>query len=295
LNFELNGGWGGGPGAIALPEPIQNSKFKIELFRPPAMNYADFARRAHDLFDSIPVDLRGGVEYLAVERRVMRHPEMPDVYTLGECATGELELGDDFAAPTRSGIYLYWGSFQRLARDEPEFDWEGELWETLTHELRHHRESGAGEDALEDFDYAADENFKRREGEPFDPFFFRMGEDAGDGWRDVDGDLFLERVVPALPAAPLAVELGDLHLMLEPPAELGEVHFLYLEELRGELDTALVLVRHRGAWERLRSLLRPAAPRVLESAAIWTSRGGAGVPLAEGRGGTDAPEPETMT
>ena len=114
------------------------------------MNFEAFERRAQELFDTIPTDMRGGVEYLSVEPRSLRHPSMAGVYTLGECATGDLDLGSEFGSEERSGIHLYWGSFRALARDDPDFDWEAELWETLTHELRHHRESGAGEDALDD-------------------------------------------------------------------------------------------------------------------------------------------------
>ena len=61
-------------------------------------------------------------------------------------------------------MHLYYGSFRELARLDEDFDWEAELWETLTHEVRHHRESTAGEDALEDLDWAEDENFRRRAG-----------------------------------------------------------------------------------------------------------------------------------
>lgn len=233
------------------------------------MTFEEFERRAHALFDSIPADLRGGVEYLSVERRTARHPGRPDVYTLGECATGELDLGGEFGALERSGVHLFWGSFRRLAADDPDFDWEGELWETLTHEIRHHRESGAGEDALEDFDYAAEENFKRRDGEPFDPLFFRLGEDAGGGWRDVDGDRFLERAVGD-PAGALEVELDGRRIRVEPPGAPADVHFLYLDGLDpGALDTALVLVRRRGAWARLTHLFRADRTTVREDPAEW--------------------------
>lgn len=234
------------------------------------MTFEEFERRAHELFDSIPAELLGGVEYLSVERRTVRHPGMPGVYTLGECATGELDLGGEFGGVERSGVFLYWGSFRRVAADDPAFDWEGELWETLTHEIRHHREAGAGEDALEDFDYAADENFKRRDGEPFDPLFFRLGEDGGGGWREVDGDRFLEREARAGPPGPLLAEVDGRRIQVDPPEEPADVHFLYLDGLTDDdLDTALVLVRRRSAWESLAQLFRRRAPRVLESAAEW--------------------------
>lgn len=46
-------------------------------------------------------------------------------------------------------IAIYHGSFAAIAASDPDgFDWEDEAWETLTHELRHHVESLAGEDFL---------------------------------------------------------------------------------------------------------------------------------------------------
>jgi hypothetical protein len=42
-----------------------------------------------------------------------------------------------------------------LAANEADFDWEGEAWETLLHEIRHHVESRAGQVDLieEDLEY----------------------------------------------------------------------------------------------------------------------------------------------
>ena len=58
-------------------------------------------------------------------------------------------------------IALYYGSFERIAEDDPEFDWEEELWETITHELRHHVESLAGDVSLIEEDRQRQETFKR--------------------------------------------------------------------------------------------------------------------------------------
>ena len=80
-------------------------------------------------------------------------------------------------------------------RDQPDFDWEGELWETLTHELQHHLESLADEDALEAMDYAVDESFKRERGEPFDPWYFQWGEPLDDGVYRVEDEVYIERVL----------------------------------------------------------------------------------------------------
>lgn len=254
------------------------------------MDIDAFARRAHEIFDAIPPEYRGGVEYVEVSPDAVPHPELPEVFTLGECATGELDLGMEGPEGMRSGIHLYHGSFARLAALDPEFDWEGELEETIVHELRHHRESAAGEDALEDFDYAADENFKRREGLPFDPLFYRSGEPEGEGAWEVDGDLFVERVVDAAEWESLeevTAEVAGRAVSAPRPEALGDVSFLYLEGAEGPRgETALVLVRRRGAWESFRSLFRSDAPQVLEwtvDAADWWYADGeedGGAPLA---------------
>ncbi|MBD0321289.1 MAG: metallopeptidase family protein, partial [Gemmatimonadetes bacterium] len=201
--------------------------------------------------------------------RAMEHPELPDVFTLGECATGEYDVETGLGDDVSSGVHLYYGSFLALSREYGDFDWEGELWETITHEIRHHRESAAGEDDLEEMDYAEDENFRRREGEHFDPLFFRAGEPAGPDRWEVDDDLFIERIVDARELATLAelrVEVDGVEHALAPPGELGDVHFLYLLGARDDdTDVALVLVRRRGAWESLRGMFGGGEPRVLES------------------------------
>ena len=223
------------------------------------MNLATFRRRAREIFDAIPEELRHGVEYVLVEEQAVPHPSMPDVYTLGECATGEYDIGIDAPVAVRSGMHLYYGSFRELARLDPEFDWEAELWETITHEIRHHRESSAGEDALEDLDWAEDENFKRRAGKPFDPRFYRAGEPVGEGAWEVDGDLFVERELTRAElerGGEIAVAIGGEEIVVPLPGEVADVHYLYLDgRWDEERDVALVLVRRQGVWEQLRRLL----------------------------------------
>lgn len=60
-------------------------------------------------------------------------------------------------------IAIYHGSFAALAENDPGFDWEEEAWETLTHELRHHVESLAGEDFLVQDDEAYLAELQRRD------------------------------------------------------------------------------------------------------------------------------------
>ena len=182
-----------------------------------AMTFEDFERTAREMFDEIPPDLRGGVEYLVVSRDTVPHPELPEIFTLGECATGEYDMGVDAPGTVRSGVHLYYGSFRALAGLHDDFDWEGELWETLTHEVMHHRESTAGEDALEDLDYAEDENFKRREGLPFDPFFYRMGAPVADRYCLPNTRFLLHQPAGGVggTAADIAIEAEEIIRMRE--------------------------------------------------------------------------------
>jgi len=233
------------------------------------MRYETFDRRAREMFDEIPRELRHGVEFVEVHPEALPHPTMADVYTLGECATGEYDLGGSAPETVRSGVHLYHGSFRELARLDPAFDWEGELWETLTHEIRHHRESAAGEDALEELDWAEDENFKRRKGKAFEPFFYRAGLPVADGAWEVDGDLFVERPVSAEEIEDddeVSVTVDGERVTVPLPDELGDVHFLYLDGVyERDIDVAVVLVRQRGTWEQLRALLGGRSPEVRES------------------------------
>jgi hypothetical protein len=60
-------------------------------------------------------------------------------------------------------VALYYGSFVNVGEGDPEFDWEEEMWETLTHELRHHVESLAGDDSLNIEDEVVARDFERRD------------------------------------------------------------------------------------------------------------------------------------
>ncbi|MGD8277633.1 MAG: metallopeptidase family protein, partial [Gemmatimonadota bacterium] len=156
------------------------------------MKFAEFEEIARAEWERIPAHFRGGVDGLVIERDALAHPEKRDIYTLGECVTESWP--SDYQGPdtTRSSVVLYYGSFRRLATLDPDFDWEAEIWETLTHELRHHLESLADDEALLDVDAAMEEHFARREGESFDPFYYRAGESLGRGVYRLDGLYFVE-------------------------------------------------------------------------------------------------------
>jgi hypothetical protein len=231
------------------------------------MELREFERRAREVWDEIPDIYRSGVDGLVLERRASPHPEIPDIYTLGECLTESYP--SDWGGPetTRSVLVLYYGSFRKLAKLDPEFDWEYELWETVTHELRHHLESLAAEDALEDVDYAMDENFKRLHGDPFDPYFFRSGEPLAAGVYTAERDVFLE--VPWGPDRPpgpeVVFEWEGARYAVAVPESPGEVTFLQVVEgVEADVTLCVVLVRRRGWLEQLRSLFRRGAPDVVD-------------------------------
>lgn len=148
------------------------------------------------MWEDIPEENRVGVEALVVEEEALPHPDFEDVYTLGECVTESWpsQFGADVEA--RSELVLYHGSFRALAELDPSFDWVGELWETILHELLHHREVAAGESALDDVDWAEEENRKRLAGQPFDPSFYTAVPAGEDGVVRLDSDMFLETRIP---------------------------------------------------------------------------------------------------
>lgn len=229
------------------------------------MRYEDFARHARAEWERIPEEYKAGIDGLVIDRQAKPHARAEDVYTLGECVTEAYP--SEFGGPdtTRSAVVLYYGSFLRLSKEDLSFRWEEEIWETLTHELKHHLESLAAEDALTDLDYAMDENFKRQEGAPFDPFFFRAGEPLGVGRFRLERSVFVEREPP--PAGEV-VEFevdGVAYRVLDPPAP-AEVTFVTLTgDVDVELDElCLVLARRAGLGRAVRSLFSRRLPEVAE-------------------------------
>lgn len=220
------------------------------------MRFAEFEKLAREEWERIPPEFKGGVDALVVERDAHGHPRRDGVWTLGECVTESYP--SDFGGPdtTRSALVLYYGSFRRLADQEPDFAWESEIWETLTHELRHHLESLAAEDALDNLDVAVEENFKRADGEPFDPFFYRLGEQLAGGWFRLEESWFLELPLPEADHAEF--EWAGRHYRVAVPAGMEDVVFLNVESGVDDspFELCLVLLRQRKLGARLRAALK---------------------------------------
>lgn len=218
------------------------------------MRLADFEAMVRRLSDEVPAHFFDGVAEVVVSPRAVPHPVRAEIYTLGECVPIADEGG---VQGIQSRIVLYYGSFAALAHLEPGYRWREEAWETLTHELRHHLEWRANAPDLEAFDRAAEHNFARQDGEPFDPAFYLEGESAAEGVYRIDDDYFLERIVGSVPEQ-LEIGWHGAQYRVDPPAGLTLPAFLTLEGVIEPPPGDLVLVL-RGR-PRLRDLFRPPRP-----------------------------------
>jgi hypothetical protein len=215
------------------------------------MDYPSFRRLIDRLTGEIPAEYLDGVASVEVSPKTIPHPTRSDVYTMGECIPVHGEGGE-----ITSRVVLYHGSFRALAELQNDFSWRDEAWETLTHELRHHLEWRANADRLEEYDWAADQNFARHDGQPFDPLFFESGERIEPGVFRVDDDVFLDRVVRERPEGLDVLWHGRTYGVAVPPGPLPA--FLTLEGLRDPPPGEVVLVLRRKAG--LLDLFRRAAP-----------------------------------
>ncbi|MEP6590355.1 MAG: metallopeptidase family protein [Gemmatimonadota bacterium] len=206
------------------------------------------------LSQAVPQEYLDGVHEVVVSPRTLPHPVRADIYTLGECIP--LPLEGDGPEAVQSRVVLYHGSFQAVAHRDATFDWEGEAWETLTHELRHHLEWRARRDDLEALDRAAEQNYARHAGESFDPAFYLDGEHPVEGVYHVEDDWFLDRVVRRLPDLVEVAWHGDRY-GVRVPAGARLPAYLLLEGVREPPpgDLVLVLRRRPRVWD----LLRPSA------------------------------------
>ena len=213
------------------------------------MRLQDFETLVRRLAEQIPAEFYEGIAEVVVSPRTVAHPEREGIWTLGECIPLPGENG--YPPYIHSRVVLYYGSFQALAQGNPDFNWEGEAWETLTHEVRHHVEWRARAPTLEAFDRAAEANYARQDGEAFDPLFYRDGVRLPDGSFQVEDDIFVERVVASLPPVVRMHWRGeDLDVEVPPAAALPA--FLLVRGAPHAPPGDLVLVLHkRSGWLEL--------------------------------------------
>ncbi|MEX2541194.1 MAG: metallopeptidase family protein [Trueperaceae bacterium] len=131
-----------------------------------AMSYQEFQRLVEEMVREIPDEFLRGLQGVHALEHERPEEEYEEVWRMGEYLDPGAE--DFLGAGEGLGrhVALYYGSFRRIAEFDPEFDWEEEIWETLTHELRHHVESLAGDASLIEEDMRHGAAFTRREHEP---------------------------------------------------------------------------------------------------------------------------------
>jgi predicted Zn-dependent protease with MMP-like domain len=127
------------------------------------MDYDEFQAIVAEMVEEIPEEFLRGLQGIHALEQERPEEEYEDVWRLGEYLDPGAE--DFLGAGEGLGrhVALYFGSFSRIAELDPEFDWEEEIWETLTHELRHHVESLAGDATLVDEDLRQGQSFERRD------------------------------------------------------------------------------------------------------------------------------------
>jgi hypothetical protein len=215
------------------------------------MRLDDFQQMVRRLTTEVPADFLDGIAEVVVSPRTVPHPFRPGIYTLGECVPLPTGQGGEVDA-VQSRLVLYYGSFAALARDEPEFDWRGDEWETLTNELRHHIEWRARRPDLEDFDWAVEQNFARQDGEPFDPAFHLEGEPLGDRTYRVEDDVFLDRVVANVPPVVELSWRGREYRITPPPAATLPAFHTIEVVARPPAGDLVVVLRRAGLGALLR-------------------------------------------
>jgi hypothetical protein len=222
------------------------------------MDLRDFRAMVDRMVKDVPSQYLDGVVGIEVSPKTVRHPVYASVYTMGECIP--VETAED---PAPSRVVLYHGSFVELARERRDFDWRAEAWETLTHELRHHLEWRARSDDLDEYDWAAEQNFRRQEGQPYDPLFYLSGERVADGVFCVDDDLFFDREVTRVDRGPVEIEWHGRRFRAEGPSGHPPV-FLALEGLSPDPvgEVIVVLRRKPGVLDLFRRAHPPTDERV---------------------------------
>lgn len=126
-----------------------------------AMTYPAFKAMVEAMVDEIPPAFLKGLQGVHVIEEAKPEEGYVDVWRLGEY----LDPGPEDFLGAGEGlgrhVALYYGSFVEVGDGDPAFDWEEEAWETLTHELRHHVESLAGDGRLIEQDLLDAQGFER--------------------------------------------------------------------------------------------------------------------------------------
>ena len=194
------------------------------------MDFQTFARRAEEILAGIPPEFLRGITGVEAHRSAPSHPHLPEVYTLGECANDAVSALTEPEA-LRSRVHLYHGAFARVARRDPDFDWEAELRETILHEIRHHIEDRAGILDLRHEDDEDDALHRFYHGEEMPDGWYRAGEELEPDLFRIGDDLFLE----------LRLRDADLESILGREIELFVLDEPFMAEIPDDLSPGEIL------------------------------------------------------
>ena len=112
------------------------------------MRFERFRAMVEEMVEEIPTEFMRGLQGVHVIKEAMPEEGYADVFRLGEYLDPGAENFLGAGEGLGRHVALYYGSFVAVGDGDPAFDWEEEAWETLTHELRHHVESLAGDASL---------------------------------------------------------------------------------------------------------------------------------------------------
>ncbi len=232
------------------------------------MDYEEFVEEAHRMWEEVPASYREGIDGMVVKREAETHPEHDDYYTMGMCFTEPYPSGYGGPDSTRSILALYYGSFAEIAKSDPDFSWEDELWETITHELRHHLEFMVEDDALEGVDHAMEQSHRRSEGVDFDPWYFQSGIEIAPGVYRAEDEVYIEQrwsVKAFAQVEALSFEWAGERWSVPKPPHLGDIHYIWVLGLPSEEHVQLVLARDLSFWDRIRRWAKRIPLELLES------------------------------
>ncbi len=123
------------------------------------MTYEQFENRLQEMVEIIPESYFKNLQgvHCFIERK--GDPER-GLVRMGEYLDPGFESFMDSRIHIGRHINIYYGSFVAVAQYNPNFDWDEQLWETLTHELQHHLESQANDQTLIEWDRQQLEKFR---------------------------------------------------------------------------------------------------------------------------------------
>jgi hypothetical protein len=123
------------------------------------MNYEQFENRLQEMIEIIPEHYFKNLQgvHCFAEKKGDPHQGL---VRMGEYLDPGFEGFMDARIHIGRHINIYYGSFVAVAQHNPHFDWDDQLWETLTHELQHHLESQANDQTLIEWDRQQLEKFK---------------------------------------------------------------------------------------------------------------------------------------